>query len=385
MIVAEIHFNHDTGSASNDAINLRRNARHGSQITAPEWANGGAQSRPVAYAIGAITGVVTIKVKFKGGPPGASLNIRAVGPGSNQPRRTSGTRQALGNVKKHSVHFNSAGQSALEVFELTGDLADAKVGDFETNWTWQALIGGAWEPFATTEHRTFLLPALPTEPWNQRLAPNIAWPWVDAMEKACAWAVGTATPHEAADAIAARINTHPKHSYAEEGTQFIVAQVFQLTTYLSELDDTEDGFIIDCSGVATVMVTFANLLGAGLMPLRIQNGDQATAFTTEFIAAVGADWTNNADWITPTWGRHEVVIIPESLPPGSVVPETALPQALAAGVLIYDASMHVDQSAPVAPIRMPLGSKPGGTDYRFKLVDVGDGDTATPRAVRPVI
>jgi hypothetical protein len=392
MTVAEIHFNHDTGSASNDAINLRLDGEAGSEIVAPEWVDG-EPSQPMAYATEAITGPVTIKVKFKGGPVGEAVNIRAVRPATNAISATR-TRGVLGDVKKRSVRFSDSGHSALEVFELTGDLADANVGITQTTWNWQMFQNGDWETFAMTQHRTFVLPALPTPPWNQapKVRANIGWPWVIALDKACAWAFGTATVKEAAAAIATRINGHPKHVYDEDGMQYIADGRFLLTNYLSDLDNAAD-FIIDCTGIAAVMVTFANLLGAGLMPLRIQNSTPATFFTTELIAPVGADWTVNAEWITRRWGRHEVAMVPSSLldeagatlPGLVIVPEKALPQGPAEGLLIYDASMHVDQSAPVLPIRMPLGSVAAQSHYRFKLIDVGDGGAATPKAVRPLI
>lgn len=391
MTVAEIHFNHDPGSASNDAINLRENGEAGTEITAPEWVDG-QTAKPAAYAAAAISGPVTIKVKFKGGPRGEVSNIRAVRPTRNSLNAGS-TRGVLGNVKKRSVRFDDSGHSALEVFELTADLAGANTGVFQSNWNWQVLHNGDWETFAITHHRTYVVPALPADPWNQapRVRANIGWPWVTALDKACAWAFGTTTVKEAAAAIARRINEHPKHVYDEEGTQYIADGQFLLTNYLSDLDNAAD-VMIDCTGIAAVMVTFANLMGAGLMPLRIQNSRPATFFTTELIAAVGADWTTNAEWITKNWGRHEVAVVPDSLLdssggvlPGVLMPGTPLPQGPADGVLIYDASMHVDQSAPIVPIRMALGSVAKGTDYRFKLIDVGDGDAATPKAVRPVI
>ena len=390
MTVAEIHFNHDTGSATNDAINLRQDGTLGSEIVAPEWVDG-EPSQPMAYATGAITGAVTIKVKFKGGPIGAVLTIRAVRPPANAISATR-SRGVLGDVKKQPVRFNDSGQSALEVFELTDVIPHAHVGIFQTTWNWQVLENGDWQTFATTHHRTFVLPALPAAPWTQALKArvSIGLPWVIALDKACAWAFGTTTVNEATAAIATRINEHPKHIYDEDGTQYIAGGQFLLTNYLADLDNAPD-FIIDCTGIAAVMVTFANLLGAGLMPLKIQNSTPATFFTTELIAPVGVDWTINGDWIFRQWGRHEVAMIPESLLdaqggqlPGVIVPGKPLPQDPAAGLLIYDASMHVDQAAPVLPIRMRLGSVAKGTDYRFKLIDVGDGDAATPKAVRPV-
>lgn len=392
MNVAEIHFNHDRGSATNDALNLRQDGTAGSEITAPEWVDGAVRSKPVAYAIAAVSGAVTIKVKLKGGPPNALRSIRAIRPDGVSARGMSRARTGLGHVTKRSVRFNSAGNSALEAFEISGGLTGSKVGIFQVDWNWQILVEGEWQTFATTHHRIYILAAPPSEPWNQRLSPNAGWPWVAALDKACGWAFGTTTVDGATTAIAGRINEHPKHLYDESGEHYIDPETeeFRLTNYLFDLDNAVD-VTIDCTGITAVMVTFANLVGAGLLPLKIQNSSK-TFFTTKPIAPVGIDWTNTTAWLTRVWGRHEVALLPDSILDstgaplfGVTLPGVLLPQGPAEGARIYDASMHVDQSAPAVPIKMKLGSVTTGIHYRFKLIGVGDGAAATVKTVRPVI
>ena len=58
--------------------------------------------------------------------------------------------------------------------------------------------------------------------------------------------------------------------------------------------------------------------------------------------------------------------------------------------LIYDATLKVNEGAPILPIRMPLGSSGvGGSGYRFYLVDTRNGNInanrATPLKHRTVI
>ena len=78
MKIDEVHFNHDTGSATTDAFNLRQNAS-GVPITAPEWKDG-QPPKPVAYARFELGPTVTVKARITGGPPDASRKIRAVDP-----------------------------------------------------------------------------------------------------------------------------------------------------------------------------------------------------------------------------------------------------------------------------------------------------------------
>ncbi len=376
MHVAEIHFNHDTASASNDAINLRHDGTAGTEIAAPEWVHGD-EPQPVAYAAGAITGPVTIKVKFKDGPPNERVSIRAILP-SDSVRGPLRNRSAIGPVRKRLVQFDAAGHSGLQTFELQRDLSTARTGAFDTRWEWQAFINGDWVTFAGTENRTYVVPDLPTAPWNQRVGANPGWPWVAALNKACSWAFGAATVDEAAAAIASALNSHPKHTYDEDGVQFAPTKLgpFDLTTYLSELS-TAASFIIDCRGVASAMVTFANLMGATLLPLQVENGN-STFFSTKSIKPL------NAAFMVTEWGRHEIAVMADPV----LVPNTALTGGAGSSVLIYDANLRVNQLAPILPIQMPLGSVSGG-DYRFHLIDSAidgdDGDKVTPLPVRPVV
>lgn len=372
MTVTEIHFNHDPGSAKNDAINLRLNAAAGSEVTAPEWVDGMVESNPVAYAAGEISGPVTIKVRFKGGPPGEDLEIRAVRPRDQAVRGATRVRQVLGDVRKRVVHFNNSGESALESFVLSRDLSSAKVGIFQNVWAWQAFIHGDWQTFTTTHHKTHMLAAVPGPPWNQTMVPDFAWPWVDALNVACAWAFGASTAAEAAAAIATRINTHPLHDYNEQSNQFFTPSgQFNLTLYIWLVRNSAVSFIIDCEGIASALVTLANLLGENLMPLSLEN-QPGGGFSTKPIKPLSAPFT------TKTWGHHEVAVA-AALAAGSPIIAPA-----GATLLIYDANLQLDQAAPVLPILMPLGTTNGG-DYRFKLIRANNADRATPASPRPVV
>src|SRR5215831_12903005 len=76
MKIEEVHFNHDTSSASADALSIRKNAA-GGPIVAPEWKDGQIP-QPAAYASAAIGNQVSIKARFSGGPLNGSREIRAI-------------------------------------------------------------------------------------------------------------------------------------------------------------------------------------------------------------------------------------------------------------------------------------------------------------------
>src|SRR5258707_14999074 len=73
MKIEEVHFNHDTSSASSDALNIRKNAS-GGPIVAPEWKSGQIP-KPPAYASAAIGIKVTIKANFWQAPANGARQI----------------------------------------------------------------------------------------------------------------------------------------------------------------------------------------------------------------------------------------------------------------------------------------------------------------------
>src|SRR5215212_11909620 len=77
MHVEEVQFNHDPNSASTDAMTIALNGKSGA-VVAPEWRRLPVKRDPCAYALGALTGPVTIKVRFSGGPKNGVRTIRAM-------------------------------------------------------------------------------------------------------------------------------------------------------------------------------------------------------------------------------------------------------------------------------------------------------------------
>src|SRR5687767_4721932 len=150
MQLEEVQFNHTPASATNDAFTICRDKTSGA-IVAPEWRRNPVKNEPVAYARDAITGPVTIKVRFSGGPASSIRRIRAID--ANAPVNPGGCLGAIiysflqwlnsvfgtiGDVLAKNVTFNSSGDSALETFTLNSSFLTPSgfVSKRNTVWKW---------------------------------------------------------------------------------------------------------------------------------------------------------------------------------------------------------------------------------------------------------
>lgn len=375
MRVEEIHFNHDVISASGDALNIRRNGG-GLPIHAPEW-RFGQSPQPAAYARNAISGMVTIKVLLRGGPPNEKLRIRAID--AYLPPATPGgcvgwilsliaaivhalVGNVLGDARAKTVQLDANGDSSLETFELIHHkLAVASVGARTTEWVWQARVlrlFARWREFDRTSHRIFTLIDVPRGPWEQDASfNNLQLPWADALEKACTWAVGAADADAAAARVTRAINTRSNQSYTP-ATVFGFDPPYQLTSYMTHLDGGAP-FVLNCTDCANAVTTFANLLGCDLWEGRFFN-----MVTRKFLTLNGNP-NNAGDWVSWNWGYHEICWL----------------SAIGVTQPVYDGCLQLDMDDNYAdnvhvaqhPIKMNFGQNAPG-DYRYRLIESGTGN-----------
>ena len=395
MQIREIHFNHDPKAGG--AIPLSKGPGTGrdgprTAITAPEWLDG--VSQPVAYARGSLKGPVTIKVRFIDGPPGQRITIRAVGPLEAGLRPTGPTRTntPMGNVEPRVVGFDRNGDSGLVTFELSDRLRQAKVDLINVTWDWQEHIAGErWRDFAKTYHYVYVTLHMPTRPWKYSLdVQSLAW--VEALHLAWEWTAGASTTDECILKIATALNQHSKLTYDESGKQFVTTDMmtkvskFQLAAFLAAIKGASS-VTIDCQGIANALITFANLMGADLWRLQLE--DSSGWIRTRRILPL-----SGPNWVLETWGWHEVAVDPQSpvsdntgafMPGASIVANQALVGHEGKLVKVYDANLHLNDSAPVFPIGIHLGiARSGDQQYRDLFVRTGDATKSTPFVAMPV-
>lgn len=378
MKVTEVHFNHDQGSASSDALNIRENAG-GSPIHAPEW-NDGQPPQPAAYAVAALGSKVTIKARFSGGPANGKRVIRAID-AYVAPTKAGWLGwliaviarllrilfgNVLGDVAAKVVSFDVSGNSGLETFALVHHkLKTSGVGIRYTDWIWQYRGKSHWLPwlstwvdFDRTHHKVYVILDIPAGPWEQSSAGNnTQLPWTDALDKACLWALGARTKDEAAEHITKAINNRPNQSYTP-ATIFGFTPPYQLSSYMAHLDSGLP-FSLNCTDCADAVTTFANLLGCDLWEGRFFNMQ-----TRKFLTLNG-DPAVEADWVSWSWSYHEICWL----------------GAVGQNELVYDGCLQLDMDdnygdlVHVAqhPIKMRFGlSDPN--DYRYRLIESGSGN-----------
>jgi hypothetical protein len=384
MKISEVHFNHDTSSATADAYNIRQNTS-GLPIAAPEWKDG-VPPLPAAYARDALGTTVTIKARVVEGPAGATLPVRAVDPWVPPVNRGGCLGwiivliaklmralfgNVLGDVKQRMVSFDLAGDSGLQLFELENhSLALATVGIRHTTWTWQARVRKTWVDIGSTQHKIYVTLNVPTLPWQQSgiSSNNIQLPWADALEKACTWALGANSLDDVGARITQAINTRPNATYTP--VTMFGSVSYSLTGYMNALDSSMS-FVMNCRDSANAVATFANLLGANL------NVGMFTSMNTRKFLTLSGDPAIPADWVSWSWGWHEIVWVNPTMGPDELIYDGCLRVDIDNN---YGDAIHVAQH----PIKMKFGTTNDGTNYRYRLIETGTGNPAPPTVRRPV-
>ncbi len=297
--VEAIQFNHNTSSATGDALTIRKNFT--TPVTLPEWEAGDTQPEesPAAYAILETTGnTVTVKVKFSITPGTVtSAEIRADGGG------------VLGALDAQTVQF-AGGVSTPEF--VTFELKNHTIGTGgilreDITWQWKYRCPGqtAWQDADATRHRIYIVLETPKSPWDQTVG-STNNPWTDVLDYSCVWANGQATVVGAAGAVTQNVNasiglTYDMNFGASKYTSPGNGLNFYCTQFIDYLDNgTGLGNVVNCTDCGTIVTTFSNVLGCDLHASRMQ-----AFFDLTPIKAIG-----QAGFGCPNWGcgfsYHEV-------------------------------------------------------------------------------
>lgn len=365
MQVEEVRFNHDPSSASNDAMTIAKDGTSGA-VVAPEWQRSPVKRDPCAYALGAISGPVTIQARFSGGPQKGVRKIRAIDANPVPPQQggcggfllwllqkiVHALFGTVGEVLERNVPFDGSGNSALESFTLNASYLGANgfITKRNTVWRWQYKSKRAWIDFDTTDHTMYVTVDMPTAPWVQ--AGNASQlPWAIALDRACIWAIGRKTKDDAAAAITLEVNRVPNVSYTP-ATMFGFAN-YQLASYLTHL--AGGPFVMNCTDAADAVTTLSNLLGCSLAEGRFFN-----MVTRKFLTLSG-DPNDPAAWVTWNWSYHEICWRVDF-----------------SSNTVWDGCLQLDMSdvpnvhVAQLPVKMTF-SAPDPNDYKTRLIASGTG------------
>jgi len=404
MVVSleEIVFDHTLGSATSDALSVRRNRNMGE----PPWRRavnrGGPPSRAAYALLPTRNNALTIKARFTvAGAAGGQVTIRA--------RIKAGSSSVLGNVTALQLVVPAgASDTGLVSFDLLAPTMWADgIGRHSVTWTWQFRenAGDPWSNFDTSEHTIYTVLDVPPAPWAQGIADthDDPWPWTEVLDWSCCWAKGI---HVSKDAAARRVTERinqlggqPAHLddgttepivYEESGTETYVVhsrKVFLCGAFLNLLRSTPGAAacnvgsslanknpFVNCTDCATAVVTFANSLGCSLTLRRLRMASAANFRLNMYWLIGQTEPQKKADLPFPDWQFHEVA---------------------EASSEIYDATAKLDSDAKPhafpATFQMTLGkllSDPAqpSQDYLHRLVAAIDlkGITTEQVALRRI-
>lgn len=299
--LASIAFDYDPTNAAVEALTIRRNFAN--DVAVPEWVPGRAlpADAPCCYAIASVSGATpTIKIMLN--IPQATthaVRIQAIGGG------------ILGAIDPVAAIFTGTVAALILPLSHHG-LAGGGVQRQDVTWTWQYQIdGGAWTTCATTQHRVYVVLAIPAQPWQQGgLRSNQQLPWTDVLDYSCTWAAGATTIDLALQKITTSVNSAINLTYdLSQGASFYTRHVAGVSTFLCTefvsflTTGGGRGRIVNCTDCATIVTSFANIVGASVFASIMQDPHD-NGFACNQILAIG-----NTTWAVPFgtgFSYHEV-------------------------------------------------------------------------------
>ena len=228
-----------------------------------------------------------------------------------------------GHVRERTVNFpaitgGTGGAAALaptttgpEFFALIDPpAAHGRVAVRDVDWSWEYRIppDQDWHRMATpTRHRLYTVLDVPNAPWSQNpfSSANTQMPWVSALDYACLWADGARTEHEISRLITENVYalgpTVMQYDCPGGGATHYSNPSFDLTAFLDRLrGGLGNGRYVNCTDCATIVSTFANLVGGDLWQSQMGYG-----FELNPLLAIGSStWQTACGWAS--FFYHEV-------------------------------------------------------------------------------
>jgi hypothetical protein len=329
--LTNIKFNHNTGSSSSDALNIRQDYTTPYDISNGEWVKGGTNI-PACYTTNR---AVTIKARLTVQPASiTSADIWAISTDSGG---------SLGDVIKTNVTF-SGGVSSPEyvTFPISGNTPTSVKKTTTDVWQWKMEnvngTGSAGCDLNTSGvHTVYTILNEPVTPWvntsgDQRNA------WTVILDYSCDWAAtGTDETN-----VVAKITPG---AYAGFGKTYDGGQSHTYGTHC-DLSDMLSDSVVDCRDMSAVVQLFTRILGGSTVQVRRVDGP----FYYKRILAIGASTWADGGWNFHQFGWHADAV--------------------------NDACVELKESAPYVPVRDDLNG-----NYKTNLFDSGTWSPLSPHTI----
>jgi hypothetical protein len=298
ITLQNIAFNHDPNLNNTGSFFLRRNETQ--IVPIPEWSNQCSSDpacAPAGYIISKLPATLTIKASFLCDDHSVNtIYIQAV-------EIPVGSTHILGPaVAANPINLQN-GSSGLVSFQLSqakNRMQAAGVSKTDIAWQWRFSSDGAnWTDFQQTNHRIYTVIDKPQCPWMpySNSTTEIHVPWTAVLDESCDWAAGANHVDVAAEGITRNVYQLGQKRVRYEGAACYARAKFNCTKFLQLLTQgAGKGQTVNCEDCATVVSTFANLLGANL-----SQSTMGSDFKTNPIRLIGYE-----NWRRKRFGFHEV-------------------------------------------------------------------------------
>jgi hypothetical protein len=302
---------------------------------------------PAAFVAPAADGHVTIRATlFSEELAGQTVDVCA--------SRLDGAGHAIQDVECRPVTFDADGQSGGIDFSVV--MLRVGIDLDHVRWQWRFKHDGEFKPANITAHQVAIVLATPQEPWTKETPTcDTTWPLWEVLQHACTVARGADTVRDAAVRIT-------KAVFGVWGGQYYRWDPFT-ETFASDIGSPLAfdcirflGLIsaqppaarekVDCSDVATILSTFASILGCPIRQIALKE------LLCNPVRLVGHDEPDQIDF-----PLHEIAVsVPMALDPE-----------------VWDGCLLVSGDEPIGPDdseTLPAGL--GGTEYIDRLLRLNE-------------
>jgi hypothetical protein len=340
----------------------------GNPVISPEWV-AGLRSLPAAFAGPDPVEGLAMTVRLSSAAPAAQIKLKATA------TTAPGSISAIGDIGEVTVDFAGGTRATID---CRATLSSNQVACGCVEWRWQFNDGGEWQDAGVSKHQMAITLALPTAPWTTRPGiPGRTLPWWEVVHLASKVAAGSTT----LDGAATKVTEHTfgawegkyrwenSRHYATNG--FETPARFDCASFLRLLDGERLPDTVDCADQASVVSTFANVLGCNLQQVAISR-----SMTANPVLLVGnRDWRPRDEFgvheFTVTGDREEAMIVWDgclhvssndaprnpTAPPDDVRVPAEMPAAEYLSRLIFENTMGIRLRGGVPDVR-PIGPLP---------------------------
>lgn len=270
IVLETISFNHNLTSADTDAFNIRRN--ESTPVDLPEWRRCTSvkpEDSPAAYAVGIIDeNNLTICAEFSRPDCDHQKALVRATPASIT---GAAPTYCLGKVAATEIAFDANQKTTAATLKLAEvRIKGLGVGVCNIAWLWQYSVdwGASWIYLTTTAHRIYRVILPPSSPWEQSPfdRQNIHLPWTEVLDYACVWGATSGDVERAAESVTRSVYSLGITRVLEyDGGASYAASRFDCTAFLQRLrGQFGNGAKVNCTDCATIVSTFANILGCEL-------------------------------------------------------------------------------------------------------------------------